>query len=126
MINLIIGFFGAILLIGFIGFFAIMYFAYKRNKSLTQAADNFISIVSEDRAKPRDYVSTFEHNPAGRRVLEQLISIFESQGTFVRGGQDAERESCYKQGQKSVPDFINLQLAKAKVSEVEEKEDESD
>lgn len=125
MLNLIIGFFGALLLIGFICFFAIMYFAYKRNKSLPQIADNFISIISEDRAKPRDYVSTFEYSKQGRMVLEQLVNVFESQGTFVRGGQDAERESCYKQGQKSVIDFINLQLAKAKVSEIEEKEDEN-
>lgn len=124
MLNFFLGFFASIVSIGFIGFFAIMYFAYKRNKSLPQVADNFISIVSEDRAKPQDYVSIFEHNASGRKVLEQLINVFESQGTFVRGGQDAERESCYKQGQKNVVDFINLQLAKAKMKEIEEKEDE--
>lgn len=126
MLNIFIGFVISFLLIGFIGFIAIMFVAYRNNKPIKQVADQFIGIVSEERAEPRDYVSTFEFSQSGRKVLEQLIKVFESDGIYTRGGQDAERETCYKLGQKSVVDFINLQLAKAKVKQLEEKEDEVD
>lgn len=124
MLNIFIGFVISFLLIGFICFIAIMILAYRSNKSIWQVADKFIGVISEEPAEPKDYVSTFEFSQSGRKVLEQLIKVFESDGIYTRGGQDAERETCYKLGQKSVVDFINFQLAKAKAKQLEEKEDE--
>lgn len=122
MIMILIGFvlaflFSSAVLLGFIA-----YSAHKRNKGMIEHVGDFITIIRVERAMPVDYVRTFENNASGQKVLEQLITLFATD-TYVRGGADAERESCYKQGQKSVIDHINYAIARAKTN-TGEKSDE--
>lgn len=119
---ILVGFALAILFICALILVFIVYFAYKRNKNVLECVGDFITIVRVERAMPADYVRTFENNASGQKVLEQLITVFATD-TYVRGGADAERESCYKQGQKSVIDHINYAIARAKTN-TEEKLDE--
>jgi len=96
----------------------ICYSAYKQDKSIKQATIGLIKMFEVERAQPSDYVRTFVNNDSGQKVLEQLVTVFASD-TYVRGGADAERESCYKQGQKSVIDHINYAIARAKTDKGE-------
>lgn len=61
---------------------------------------------------PMDYYQLFEAHPIGRDVLDDLVNIFGG-ATYVRGGQDADRETCFKAGKKFVVDHILIQVSKA-------------
>lgn len=58
------------------------------------------------------YRNLFDINVNGVRVLEHLTSIF-CKSTYVRGGQEAERESCFRAGERSVVEFIIKQINRA-------------
>lgn len=60
----------------------------------------------------QDYYTLFEAHPIGQDVLEDLISIFGGT-TYVRGGQDADRETCFRAGRKHVVDHILIQINRA-------------
>jgi hypothetical protein len=49
----------------------------------------------------------------GAAVLEDLMRRFSSQPTYVRGGQEAEREGCFRAGQRSVIEYMIKQINKA-------------
>lgn len=70
---------------------------------------------------PMDYYQLFEAHPIGRDVLDDLVNIFGG-ATYVRGGQDADRETCFKAGKKFVVDHILIQVSKA----TETKQDKSE
>lgn len=70
---------------------------------------------------PMDYYQLFEAHPIGRDVLDDLVNIFGG-ATYVRGGQDADRETCFKSGKKFVVDHILIQVSKA----TETKQDKSE
>ncbi|ENV02415.1 MULTISPECIES: Bbp19 family protein [Acinetobacter] len=59
-----------------------------------------------------DYYSIFEAHPIGRIVSDDLVNKFGGV-TYVRGGQDAERESCFRAGKKYVVDHILMQINNA-------------
>lgn len=114
----------SILVICTVLFVAIIAIAWKKHKNPVSVVDDFIQVVSERRAMPKDYLDTFENNPSGRRVLEQLITLFD-QNAFVKGGIEAERETTFKLGQKSIIEFIVYAIAEAKKPKKQEaKEDE--
>ena len=48
----------------------------------------------------------------GGRVLKPLTSMF-CKSTYVRGDQEAERESCFRAGERSVVEFIIKQINRA-------------
>lgn len=50
----------------------------------------------------------------GEAALEDLMIRFASKSTYVQGGHDAERHSCFLAGQRSVMDYIVNQINKAK------------
>jgi len=58
------------------------------------------------------YRNLFDIDVNGLRVLEHLTSVF-CKSTYVRGGQEAERESCFRAGQNSVVEFIIKQINRA-------------
>ena len=58
------------------------------------------------------YRNLFDIDVNGQRVLEHLTSIF-CKSTYVRGGQEAERESCFRAGQTDVIQFILRQINRA-------------
>ncbi|WP_336148603.1 hypothetical protein [Acinetobacter ursingii] len=64
-------------------------------------------------ATPGTYRNVFDLDINGQRVLDHLELIFANKATYVRGGHDAERESCYRAGQASVIAFIFNQVNRA-------------
>ena len=58
------------------------------------------------------YRNLFDLDVNGVRVLEHLTQIF-CKSTYVRGGQEAERESCFRAGERSVVEFIIKQINRA-------------
>lgn len=109
----------SILIICTVCFIGIMIKAYRETKSGSGVAKDYIRAVFEERAEPIDYVRTFEYNKSGRKVLEQLIQVFDT-NQFVQGGLEAERETTYRLGQSSVIDFIAKAIATAKASKKKE------
>ena len=58
------------------------------------------------------YRNLFDIDANGQRVLEHLTSIF-CKSTYVHGGQEAERESCFRAGNTEVIQFILRQINRA-------------
>lgn len=58
------------------------------------------------------YRNLFDIDVNGMRVLEHLTSTF-CKSTYVRGGHEADRESCFRAGQSDVIQFILKQINRA-------------
>lgn len=58
------------------------------------------------------YRNLFDIDINGMRVLEHLTAKF-GNSTYVKGGQEAERESCFRAGQNDVIQFILKQVNRA-------------
>ncbi|MCK7435905.1 hypothetical protein [Enterobacter bugandensis] len=54
---------------------------------------------------PRDFKHIFEEAPGGAQILEHLIARFGG-APYVKGGHEADRETCYRAGQRAVVDYI--------------------
>lgn len=76
-------------------------------------AGNFVKRKAIRRATPETYRNVFDLDINGQRVLDHLQLTFANKSTYVRGGQDAERESCFKAGQANVIGFIFNQINQA-------------
>ena len=74
---------------------------------------NFVKRRAMRRATPETYRNVFDLDINGQRVIEHLQLTFANKSTYVRGGQDAERESCFRAGQATVVGFILNQINKA-------------
>lgn len=74
---------------------------------------SFIRSQAMRRATPETYRNVFDLDINGQRVIDHLQLTFANKSTYVRGGQDAERESCFKAGQATVVGFILNQINKA-------------
>lgn len=67
--------------------------------------------MTDQRATPQDYQHLFElTGSVGERVLSDLMRRFSTQSTYVKGGHEAERESCFRAGQRSVIERIINQI----------------
>lgn len=73
---------------------------------------NLVKRQFVNKATPETYRNVFDLDINGQRILEDLVSIY-SRSSYVRGGQDAERESCYRAGQASVVNFILTKINQA-------------
>lgn len=69
---------------------------------------NFAKRKYVSRATAETYRNVFDLDVNGQRILEDLVVRF-CRSSYVPGGHDAERESCFRAGQASV---VNLILAK--------------
>lgn len=63
-------------------------------------------------ATPEMYARVFDGLPEGKLVLEDLVTRF-GRNPFVRGGQEGDRETCFRAGQLAVPTFILNQINRA-------------
>ncbi|WP_186119571.1 hypothetical protein [Burkholderia gladioli] len=72
---------------------------------------------AEHRAQPDDYRIVFE-SPAGALVLDDLVRRFGG-AMYVRGGQEGERETCFRLGARSTVDHILNQINRANGAEPE-------
>lgn len=64
-------------------------------------------------ATPETYRNVFDLDVNGQRILAHLAHMYTTKSTYVRGGHDAERESCFRSGQADVVGFIFRQINKA-------------
>lgn len=64
---------------------------------------------------PQDYSLIFE-SPAGQLVLDDLVSRFCGR-VYVPGGQEGERETCFRSGRREVVEFIIRQINRANGAE---------
>lgn len=81
---------------------------------------DFVKIRKARTATPETFRNVFDLDLSGQRVIDHLESKFASTSTYVRGGQEAERESCYRAGQASVIGYIFSQINRANNSESSE------
>ncbi len=61
---------------------------------------------------PETYRNLFDLDINGMRVLEHLAATF-CKSIYVRGGHEADRESCFRAGQNNVVEFIIKQINRA-------------
>ncbi|HDS1149910.1 TPA: hypothetical protein QDZ66_000625 [Pluralibacter gergoviae] len=61
---------------------------------------------------PADYKRVFEEMAGGPQVLDELTRRF-GRAAYVPGGAEGDRETCYRAGQRSVLDFILMQINRA-------------
>lgn len=61
---------------------------------------------------PEDYKRLFEEMPGGPQILDELARRF-GQPVFVKGGHEGDRETCFRAGQRTVLDFILIQINRA-------------
>lgn len=54
---------------------------------------------------PRDFKHVFEETAGGPQILEHLILRFGG-AAYVKGGHEADRETCYRAGQRAVVDYL--------------------
>lgn len=73
---------------------------------------NHIKCKQVGKATERDYQIVFDLEPAGQRIIEDLAAKY-CKPSYVRGGHDAERESCFRAGQASVVNFILAKINQA-------------
>ena len=71
---------------------------------------NFVRKRKLKRATPETYRNAFDLDSNGRRALDHLQLKYAEKSTYVRGGHDAERESCFRAGQVDVISFIFKQI----------------
>ena len=83
---------------------------------------NFVRTRKIKHASPETYRNVFDLDINGQRILEDLTARF-CKSSYVRGGQDAERESCYRAGQSQVVSFIVSQINQANDPNYKESEE---
>ncbi|EPG4139453.1 hypothetical protein [Klebsiella pneumoniae] len=68
--------------------------------------------MSTKKVSPADYKRIFEEMPGGAEVLAEITRRF-GREAYVKGGTEGDRETCYRAGQRSVLDFILMQINRA-------------
>lgn len=68
--------------------------------------------MSTKKVSPADYKRIFEEMPGGAEVLDEITRRF-GREAYVKGGAEGDRETCYRAGQRSVLDFILMQINRA-------------
>lgn len=68
--------------------------------------------MATKQVSPADYKRIFEEMPGGQQVLDELTRRF-GREAYVKGGTEGDRETCYRAGQRSVLDFILMQINRA-------------
>lgn len=93
----------------------------KSQESDALVPDKAIRHRSDYKPTPLDYYQLFEIDQTGKCVLDDLVSVFGGT-SYVRGGQDADRETCFRAGRKFVVDHILGQIEKANRSKQNQSE----
>lgn len=74
---------------------------------------HFVKAKKMRPASPETYRNVFDLDVNGQRVIAHLTSMYANKSSYVRGGHDAERESCFRAGQADVIGFIYKQINRA-------------
>ena len=74
---------------------------------------HFVKAKKMRPASPETYRNVFDLDCNGQRVLAHLTFMYANKSSYVRGGHDAERESCFRAGQADVIGFIYKQINRA-------------
>lgn len=74
--------------------------------------------MTQGLADAMDFQHVFERTAEGQRVLKALEARY-ARGAYVRGGQEAERETLHRLGQQSVLDYIYTAIDRANSDEGE-------
>ena len=74
---------------------------------------HFVKAKKMRPASPETYRNVFDLDHSGQRVLAHLTFMYANKSSYVRGGHDAERESCFRAGQADVLGFIYKQINRA-------------
>lgn len=74
-------------------------------------------------ATPQEYAAIFEDDRRGAALLEDLTNRF-AKRIYVKGGHEADRETCYRAGQREVVEFIVSQINRAHGVDINEEEGE--
>lgn len=82
---------------------------------------SFIKQRRSRRPTARTYQLVFDIDPNGQRVIDHLQLVFANKSTYVRGGQEGDRESCFRAGQADVIGFIFKQINNANDPSYKEK-----
>lgn len=61
---------------------------------------------------PAEYKAIFEDDKRGAALLDDLTNRF-ARKVYVRGGHEADRETCYNAGMRDVIEFIVSQINRA-------------
>ena len=61
---------------------------------------------------PQDYKAIFEDDKRGAALLDDLTRRFAGK-VYVKGGLEADRETCYNAGKRDVIEFIVTQINRA-------------
>jgi len=61
---------------------------------------------------PQDYAMVFEDHKVGAAIFEQMTARFANK-VYVKGGLEADRQTCYNAGQRDVIEFIVKQINRA-------------
>ena len=85
--------------------------ANKENES--DEVGTFVKTRMSRPATPETYRNVFDLDVNGQRILAHLAHMYTTKSTYVRGGHDAERESCFRAGQADVLGFIYKQINRA-------------
>ena len=73
----------------------------------------FVKVQITRTATPETYRNVFDLDFHGQRILAHLTAVYANKSSYVRGGHDAERESCFRAGQADVIGFIYKQINRA-------------
>lgn len=84
-----------------------------------------MSIARKNKVDELSYKEIFDLNKDGEAILDDLIKRF-MRNPYVQGGQEAERESCYRAGQNSVIQHILKQINRADGVDDEPTQDDDD
>lgn len=68
--------------------------------------------MATKKVSPADFKRIFEEMPGGAEVLAEITRRF-GREAYVKGGTEGDRETCYRAGQRSVLDFILMQINRA-------------
>ena len=62
---------------------------------------------------PADYAALFEDDRRGAAIFDHLYKMF-AHKVYVKGGHEADRQTCYNAGQRDVLEFIVTQCNRAR------------
>lgn len=71
----------------------------------------------------QDYAALFEDDRRGAAVLDHLTRMFAGK-VYVKGGHEADRQTCYNAGKRDVIEFIVNQINRAHGVDINEEEEQ--
>lgn len=74
---------------------------------------------------PKEYAALFEDDLRGAAILEHLTQMF-AKKVYVKGGHEADRQTCYNAGQRDVIEHIVTMINRAHGVDANEEQPDAD